>query len=233
MGSSTQYNKVRNERRKAQRRIASLSKKLGETKNSRAKTRIRKEIKYLKRGVELSRTYDTKTGKKIRSQKQVANNLNKLIERNERTEQYVHGQKRINKAMQTEINRASVGKSSLYKQSEVHIFYRATQDAWMNKKIPPNMRNEAILKHYGKENLQDFFEEVINNGRNKKVQKAMEIINNPNGDYTDEERQEAFAALFDNDDDFQISSDSRERAAEVAEKYSKNNPIEAPMFPNE
>ena len=45
MGSSTQYNKVRNERRKAQRRIASLSKKLGETKNSRTKTRIRKEIK--------------------------------------------------------------------------------------------------------------------------------------------------------------------------------------------
>lgn len=232
MGSSTQYNKVRNERRKAQRRIESLSKKLGETKNSRTKTRIRKQIKDLKRGVELSRTYDTKTGKKIRSQKQVAKNLNKLIERNERTEQYVHGQKRINKAMQTEINRASVGKSSIYKQSEVHIFYRATQNAWINE-LNPKMRNEAILKYYGKENLQDFFEEVINNDRNKKVQKAMEIINNPNGDYTDEERQEAFAALFDNDDDFQISPDSRERATEIAEKYSKNNPIEAPMFPNE
>ena len=232
MASSTQYNKVRNERRKAQRRIASLSKKLGETKNSRTKTRIRKEIKDLKRGVELSRTYDAKTGKKIRSQKQVAKNLNKLIERNERTGQYVHGQKRINKAMQTEINRASVGKSSIYKQSEVHIFYRATQDAWINE-LNPKMRNEAILKYYGKENLQDFFEEVINNDRNKKVQKAMEIINNPNGDYTDEERQEAFAALFDNDDDFQISPDSRERVTEIAEKYSKNNPIEAPMFPNE
>lgn len=232
MGSSTQYNKVRNERRKAQRRIASLSKKLGETKNSRTKTRIRKEIKDLKRGVELSRVYDVKTGKKIRSQKQVAKNLNKLIERNERTEQYVHGQKRINKAMQTEINRASVGKSSIYKQSEVHIFYRATQDAWINE-LNPKMRNEAILKYYGKENLQDFFEEVINNDRNKKVQKAMEIINNPNGDYTDEERQESFAALFDNNDDFQISNDARERATEIAEKYSKNNPIEAPMFPNE
>ena len=231
MGSSTQYNKVRNERRKAQRRIESLSKKLGETKNSRTKTRIRKQIKDLKRGVELSRTYDTKTGKKIRSQKQVANNLNKLIERNERTEQYVHGQKRINKAMQTEINRASVGKSSIYKQSEVHIFYRATQNAWINE-TNPKMRNEAILKYYGKENLQDFFEEVINNERNKNVQKAMEIINNPNGDYTNEEREAAFAALFDNDDDFQISPDSRERATEIAEKYSKNNPIEAPMFPN-
>lgn len=232
MGSSTQYNKVRNERIKAQRRIASLSKKLGETKNSRTKTRIRKEIKDLKRGVELSRTYDAKTGKKIRSQKQVAKNLNKLIERNERTEQYVHGQKRINKAMQTEINRASVGKSSIYKQSEVYIFYRATQNAWINE-LNPKMRNEAILKYYGKENLQDFFEEVINNERNKNVQKAMEIINNPNGDYTNEEREAAFAALFDNDDDFQISPDSRERAIEVAEKYSKNNPIEAPMFPNE
>lgn len=232
MASSTQYNKVRNERRKAQRRIASLSKKLGETKNSRTKTRIRKEIKDLKRGVELSRTYDAKTGKKIRSQKQVAKNLNKLIERNERTEQYVHGQKRINKAMQTEINRASVGKSSIYEQSEVHIFYRATQNAWINE-LNPKMRNEAILKYYGKENLQDFFEEVINNDRNKKVQKAMEIINNPNGDYTDEERQESFAALFDNNDDFQISNDARERATEIAEKYSKNNPIEAPMFPNE
>lgn len=232
MASSTQYNKVRNERRKAQRRIASLSKKLGETKNSRTKTRIRKEIKDLKRGVELSRVYDAKTGKKIRSQKQVAKNLNKLIERNERTEQYVHGQKRINKAMQTEINRASVGKSSIYKQSEVHIFYRATQNAWINEPNP-KMRNEAILKYYGKENLQDFFEEVINNERNKNVQKAMEIINNPNGDYTNEEREAAFAALFDNDDDFQISPDSRERAVEVAEKYSKNNPIEAPMFPNE
>lgn len=95
------------------------------------------------------------------------------------------------------------------------------------------MRNEEILKHYGKTNLQDFFEEVINNKYNKNVQKAMEIINHPNGDYTDEERQEAFAALFDNDDDFQISPDSRERATEIAEKYSKNNPIEAPMFPNE
>lgn len=232
MASSTQYNKVRNERRKAQRRIASLSKKLGETKNSRTKTRIRKEIKDLKRGVELSRVYDAKTGKKIRSQKQVAKNLNKLIERNERTEQYVHGQKRINKAMQTEINRASVGKSSIYKQSEVHIFYRATQNAWINE-TNPKMRNEAILKYYVKENLQDFFEEVINNERNKNVQKAIEIINNPNGDYTNEEREAAFAALFDNDDDFQISPDSRERAVEVAEKYSKNNPIEAPMFPNE
>lgn len=232
MGSSTQYNKVRNERRKAQRRINSLSKKLGETKNSRTKKRIRKEIKDLKRGVELSRTYDVETGKKIRSQKQVAKNLNKLIERNERTEQYVHGQKRINKAMQTEINRASVGKSSIYKQSEVHIFYRATQNAWINE-TNIKMRNEAILKYYGKENLQDFFEEVINNKYNKKVQKAMEIINKPNGDYTDEERQEAFAALFDNNDDFQISTDARERAAEIAEKYSKNNPIEAPMFPNE
>lgn len=232
MGSSTQYNKVRNERRKAQRRIASLSKKLGETKNSRAKTRIRKEIKILKRGVELSRTYDVKTGKKIRSQKQVAKNLNKLIERNERTEQYVHGQKRINKAMQTEINRASVGKSSLYKQSEVHIFYRATQDAWINE-TNIKKRNEAILESYGKKNLQDFFEEVINNEYNKKVQKAMEIINNPKGDYTDEERRESFAALFDNNDDFQISTDARERVAEIAEKYSKNNPIEAPMFPND
>lgn len=202
MSNTKMYNRTRNERDKADRRLSKMIRKLETAVSNRVKNRIRSDIQALKDLVEGTRTYSTETGKRIRTSKEVAENVNKLSRMNIRLGYLVKSQKRSNQATQIEINRASVNQESAYTKSQVQIFYRATQRAWQNK--PLSQRNEAILAYYGYNNLAELFEDITQDERNQNVQKAIQIVQNP-GDYTDEERAWAFDVIKDNEDEYQIS----------------------------
>ena len=52
--------------------------------------------------------------------------------------------------------------------------------------------------------LQEVFEQVTGDQRNKDVQRANEIVNNPQ-DYSEEDRKWAFNVIQENEDEYQIS----------------------------
>ena len=67
--------------------------------------------------------------------------------------------------------------------------------------MPVEQRNEAILKYYHQRDLEKFFNDVLSGQRNKDVEKANEILANPD-DYTDAEKKWAYETIQDNDDEF-------------------------------
>lgn len=199
--NTSQYNKVRNERRKAQRRIDALQNQYKSAVSPTAKKRLKSQIKSLNAAVE--KTYTYSNGKKIRDSKQVSRAYANLIKKNSNLSNYVHSNAAANRAAAIEINKASVGASSTYSESQVHIFYRSTMKAWQN--LPAGSdKNKAILDYYGYASLDEAFNDVTSNEQNVNVQKAIDILNNPK-DYTDDDRAWAFNFISDNDDDFTIS----------------------------
>jgi hypothetical protein len=105
---------------------------------------------------------------------------------------------RIKGSKQSTVRTAGEEMSGLTK-TQVQIFYRATQKAWQN--VPVEQRNEAILKYYHQRDLEMFFNKVLSEQRNKDVEKANEILANPE-DYTDAEKKWAYETIQDNDDEF-------------------------------
>jgi truncated hemoglobin YjbI len=209
---SSDYQRARNARDKAQRRIADLKAQLNDTANANIKSRIRKDIKRIQRAVSNTRTYSTKTGKRMHTSKQVARGIDKLNSLLEEFPLKVPRQK--NKSFEVRMNMASnksiqgptqnskrtVGEEiSGLTKAQVQIFYRATQKAWQN--VPVEQRNEAILKYYHQRDLEKLFNDVLSDQRNKDVEKANEILANPD-DYTDAERKWAYEVIQDNDDEF-------------------------------
>ena len=207
---SSNYQRARNARDKAQRRIADLKAQLNDTTNASIKSRIRKDIKRIQRAVSNTRTYSTKTGKRMHTSNQVARGIEKLSSLLEEFPLKVPRQK--NKSFEVRMNMASnksiqgptqnskrtVGEEiSGLTKAQVQIFYRATQKAWQN--VPVEQRNEAILKYYHQRDLEKLFNDVLQ--RNEDVEKANEILANPD-DYTDAERKWAYEIIQDNDDEF-------------------------------
>ena len=222
---SSNYQRARNARDKAQRRIADLKAQLNDTTNASIKSRIRKDIKRIQRAVSNTRTYSTKTGKRMHTSNQVARGIEKLSSLLEEFPLKVPRQK--NKSFEVRMNMASnksiqgptqnskrtVGEEiSGLTKAQVQIFYRATQKAWQN--VPVEQRNEAILKYYHQRDLEKLFNDVLQ--RNEDVEKANEILANPD-DYTDAEKKWAYETIQDNDDEFRyVSAVSGAVSAEIS-----------------
>lgn len=203
------YNQIRNERKKAENRIKKLKQVMKDTQNEDTKRNIKSNIKKLKNAVNSTRIYAKSTGKKIRSKEKVEANFENLKELNTRFDAYTYrGINKKNNATRIEINKASVKADSIYTKFQVQTFFNVTRKAWNRPNVDPTKRYEAILKAYGKVDLAQLFDDIVNNEKNLQLQKAREILATPDAGWTDEEKAAAFEILKDNEDDYIISPDT-------------------------
>lgn len=203
------YNQIRNERKKAENRIKKLKQVMKDTQNEDTKRNIKSNIKKLKNAVNSTRTYAKSTGKKIRSKEKVETNFENLKELNTRFDAYTYrGINKKNNATRIEINKASVKADSIYTKFQVQTFFNVTRKAWNRPNVDPTKRYEAILKAYGKVDLAQLFDDIVNNEKNLQLQKAREILATPDAGWTDEEKAAAFEILKDNEDDYIVSPDT-------------------------
>ena len=203
------YKQIRNERNKAENRIKKLKQVMKDTQNEDTKRNIKSNIKKLKNAVNSTRIYAKSTGKKIRSKEKVEANFENLKELNTRFDAYTYrGINKKNNATRIEINKASVKADSIYTKYQVQTFFNVTQKAWNRPGVDPTKRYEAILKAYGKVDLAQLFDDIVNNEKNLQLQKAREILATPDAGWTDEEKAAAFEILKDNEDDYIISPDT-------------------------
>lgn len=203
------YNQIRNERKKAENRIKKLKQVIKDTQNEETKRNIKSNIKKLKNAVNSTRTYAKSTGKKIRSKEKVEANFENLKELNTRFDAYTYrGINKKNNATRIEINKASVKADSIYTKYQVQTFFNVTRKAWNRPNVDPKKRYEAILKAYGEVDLGRLFDNIVNNEKYLQLQKAREILATPDAGWTDEEKAAAFEILKDNEDDYIISPDS-------------------------
>lgn len=203
------YNKIRNERKKAENRIKKLKQVMKDTQNEDTKRNIKSNIKKLKNAVNSTRTYAKSTGKKIRSKEKVEVNFEKLKELNTRFDAYTYrGINKKNNATRIEINKASVKADSIYTKYQVEVFFKVTQKAWNRPNVDPTKRYEAILKAYGKVDLGQLFDDIVNTEKNLQLQKAREILDTTDAGWTDEEKAAAFQILKDNEDEYIVSPDT-------------------------
>ena len=203
------YNQIRNERKKAENRIKKLKQVIKDTQNEDTKRNIKSNIKKLKNAVNSTRTYAKSTGKKIRSKEKVEANFENLKELNTRFDAYTYrGINKKNNATRIEINKASVKADSIYTKYQVQTFFNVTRKAWNRPDVDPTKRYEAILKAYGKVDLAQLFDDIVNNEKNLQLQKAREILATPDAGWTDEEKAAAFEILKDNEDEYIVSPDT-------------------------
>ena len=219
--NTRRYNDLRNERRKAQRRINSMQKSLAETKSEGARRLLERRIANLQNAIDATRTYSKENGKKIqRTKLESEHAMNYLRSVNKASDSYVQSNKIQNKATEIEIRRA--GHGGMYTKREVQIFYKETMSAWNRDDVPTNKRNEAILEAYGERNLADLLDKIVNDGKVQELERAREVIQSPQM-YTNDQRRWAYEVLSDNEDEYIVSPNSR-KGAQV--NYI---PVEAPM----
>ena len=212
---ATQYNDARNLREKAERRIAALKKQKKAAQSKEYKKQLQRDIRRLQDAARSTRTYSTKTGKRMRTAEQVSKgiaNLKSLVE-----EYPLLGVEKRNRSFSLRLNLAknsslqgptrNAGRTlgeemSGLTSDEVKVFYRATQHVWDNGKVPIEKRNEAIEAHYkeliGTRDLQRIFDYVLSDQRQQDVLKAKDIVDNPDK-YTDAEKKWAYDILQDNE----------------------------------
>lgn len=212
---ATQYNDARNLREKAERRIASLKKQKKAAQSKEYKKQLQRDIRRLQDAARSTRTYSTKTGKRIRTAEQVSKGIAKLKSLIEKFP--LLGVKKRNRSFALRLNLAkntslqgptrNAGRTlgeemSGLTSDEVKVFYRATQHVWDNGKVPVEKRNEAIEAHYkeliGTRDLQRIFDYVLSDQRQQDVLKAKDIVDNPDK-YTDAEKKWAYDILQDNE----------------------------------
>lgn len=212
---ATQYNDARNLREKAERRIAALKKQKKAAQSNEYKKQLQRDIRRLQDAARSTRTYSTKTGKRMRTAEQVSKGIAKL---NSLVEEYpLLGVEKRNRSFALRLNLAknsslqgptrnagsTLGEEmSGLTSDEVKVFYRATQHVWDNGKVPIEKRNEAIEAHYneliGTRDLQRIFDYVLSDQRQQDVLKAKDIVDNPDK-YTDAEKKWAYDILQDNE----------------------------------
>lgn len=212
---SQNYNDVRNLRRKAERRIADLKKQKKNANSASYKKQIQRDISRMREAIRSTRTYSTKTGKRIHSESQVLRGAEKLRSMIENFP--LRGVKKRNRSFAMRLNMAgsrsfqgptrnperSLGEEmSGITSSQVKVFFRATQKAWDRPDVPVEHRLDAIIEHYkgeiGSSDLQRIFKYVMSDQRNVDVAKAKDIVANPDK-YTDGEKEWAYDVLADND----------------------------------
>lgn len=212
---ATQYNDARNLREKAERRIAALKKQKKAAQSKEYKKQLQRDIRRLQDAARSTRTYSTKTGKRMRTAEQVSKGIAKL---NSLVEEFpLLGVEKRNRSFALRLNLAknsslqgptrnagsTLGEEmSGLTSDEVKVFYRATQHVWDNGKVPIEKRNEAIEAHYkeliGTRDLQRIFDYVLSDQRQQDVLKAKDIVDNPDK-YTDAEKKWAYDILQDNE----------------------------------
>ena len=212
---ATQYNDARNLREKAERRIAALKKQKKAAQSEEYKKQLQRDIRRLQDAARSTRTYSTKTGKRMRTAEQVSKGIAKL---NSLVEEFpLLGVEKRNRSFALRLNLAknsslqgptrnagsTLGEEmSGLTSDEVKVFYRATQHVWDNGKVPIEKRNEAIEAHYneliGTRDLQRIFDYVLSDQRQQDVLKAKDIVDNPDK-YTDAEKKWAYDILQDNE----------------------------------
>lgn len=212
---ATQYNDARNLREKAERRIAALKKQKKAAQSNEYKKQLQRDIRRLQDAARSTRTYSTKTGKRMRTAEQVSKGIAKL---NSLVEEFpLLGVEKRNRSFALRLNLAknsslqgptrnagsTLGEEmSGLTSDEVKVFYRATQHVWDNGKVPIEKRNEAIEAHYneliGTRDLQRIFDYVLSDQRQQDVLKAKDIVDNPDK-YTDAEKKWAYDILQDNE----------------------------------
>ena len=212
---ATQYNDARNLREKAERRIAALKKQKKAAQSKEYKKQLQRDIRRLQDAARSTRTYSTKTGKRMRTAEQVSKGIAKL---ESLVEEYpLLGVEKRNRSFALRLNLAkntslqgptrnagsTLGEEmSGLTSDEVKVFYRATQHVWDNGKVPIEKRNEAIEAHYkeliGTRDLQRIFDYVLSDQRQQDVLKAKDIVDNPDK-YTDAEKKWAYDILQDNE----------------------------------
>ena len=212
---ATQYNDARNLREKAERRIAALKKQKKAAQSKEYKKQLQRDIRRLQDAARSTRTYSTKTGKRMRTAEQVSNGIAKLkllveefpllgVEKRNRSFAL-----RLNLAKNSSLQGPTRNAGSTLGEEmsgltsdEVKVFYRATQHVWDNGKVPIEKRNEAIEAHYkeliGTRDLQRIFDYVLSDQRQQDVLKAKDIVDNPDK-YTDAEKKWAYDILQDNE----------------------------------
>ena len=212
---ATQYNDARNLREKAKRRIAALKKQKKAAQSKEYKKQLQRDIRRLQDAARSTRTYSTKTGKRIHTAEQVSKGIAKLKSLIE--EFPLLGVEKRNRSFALRLNLAknsslqgptrNAGRTlgeemSGLTSDEVKVFYRATQHVWDNGKVPVEKRNEAIEAHYkkliGTRDLQRIFDYVLSDQRQQDVLKAKDIVDNPDK-YTDAEKKWAYDILQDNE----------------------------------
>ena len=212
---ATQYNEARNLREKAERRIAALKKQKKAAQSKEYKKQLQRDIRRLQDAARSTRTYSTKTGKRMRTAEQVSKGIAKLKSLVE--EFPLLGVEKRNRSFALRLNLAknsslqgptrnagsTLGEEmSGLTSDEVKVFYRATQHVWDNGKVPIEKRNEAIEAHYneliGTRDLQRIFDYVLSDQRQQDVLKAKDIVDNPDK-YTDAEKKWAYDILQDNE----------------------------------
>ena len=212
---ATQYNDARNLREKAERRIAALKKQKKAAQSKEYKKQLQRDIRRLQDAARSTRTYSTKTGKRMRTAEQVSKGIAKLTSLVE--EFPLLGVEKRNRSFALRLNLAknsslqgptrnagsTLGEEmSGLTSDEVKVFYRATQHVWDNGKVPIEKRNEAIEAHYneliGTRDLQRIFDYVLSDQRQQDVLKAKDIVDNPDK-YTDAEKKWAYDILQDNE----------------------------------
>ena len=212
---ATQYNDARNLREKAERRIAALKKQKKAAQSKEYKKQLQRDIRRLQDAARSTRTYSTKTGKRMRTAEQVSKGIAKL---NSLVEEFpLLGVEKRNRSFALRLNLAknsslqgptrnagsTLGEEmSGLTSDEVKVFYRATQHVWDNGKVPIEKRNEALEAHYkeliGTRDLQRIFDYVLSDQRQQNVLKAKDIVDNPDK-YTDAEKKWAYDILQDNE----------------------------------
>ena len=202
-------------RRMAERRIADLKKQKKNANSASYKKQIQRDISRMREAILSTRTYSTKTGKRIHSESQVLRGVEKLRSMIENFP--LRGIKKRNRSFAMRLNMAGsrsfqgptrnpdrlLGEEmSGITSSQVKVFFRATQRAWDKPDIPVENRLDAIIEHYkgeiGSSDLQRIFKYVMSDQRNADVAKAKDIVANPDK-YTDGEKEWAYDVLADND----------------------------------
>lgn len=202
-------------RRKAERRIADLKKQKKNANSASYKKQIQRDISRMREAIRSTRTYSSKTGKRIHSEAQVARGAEKLRSLIESFP--LRGVQQRNRSFAMRLNMAgsrsfqgptrnperSLGEEmSGITSSQVKVFFRATQRAWDKPNVPMEHRLDAIIEHYkgeiGSSDLQRIFNYVLSDQRNADVAKAKDIVANPDK-YTDGEKEWAYDVLADND----------------------------------
>ena len=202
-------------RRKAERRIADLKKQKKNANSASYKKQIQRDITRMREAIRSTRTYSTKTGKRIHSESQVARGIETL--RNIIDSFPLRGVKKRNRSFAMRLNMAgsksfqgptrnperTLGEEMAgITSAQVKVFFRATQRAWDKPNVSMEHRLDAIIEHYkgeiGTSDLQRIFDYVLSDKRNADVAKAKDIVANPDK-YTDGEKEWAYDVLADND----------------------------------
>lgn len=154
------YREFRNIRRRVDTRIRQLQKIAEESQSTIAKRGAEQRIERLEKAK--SKTY-VKNAEGERIVPQLRERAFTALENELDSTRYasVQGTRNL-KITANQLNLATVSdSSSYYTEAEVHIFYRATQNAWQREGVSIENRNEAILEYYGYERLSELVADVL------------------------------------------------------------------------